>query len=187
MNILDAIKENDNYTMRKIIKFLKEDRESYINTLLTDWAHIKWELESWDRSHTLVDFLLCIYYWSNLIEGSKEHWSGLVYLLYNDIPRQKGRHKRFPPKKNIYKCIRGPFTDEDFLNNRVNHGVKECEGYKELPEFIVEQKSLNFCDKYIWWLCEKLSIYGKVEEKEVKEKINNLLMDIDEATTNSRW
>ena len=177
MSILDDIKENDGFTMRRIAKFLKKDRESYADTMLTDWAHIRWELESWDRSHSLVDFLLCIYYWSDLIEGSKEYWSELIYLIYNDIPRQKGRNKRFPAKNSIYKCIRGPFTDDDFLNTRLNHGVKDCEGYRELPEFIIDQKSLDFCDKYIWWLCEKLSVYGKVEEIEVKEKINELLME----------
>lgn len=172
-SILNFIIEEDlpeRSVVEDLIEYLRKD---YKDNMITDWAHIKNELFVSSIFSRLIDYILRIYYWSDLVPGLRDHWSTQIYSFYNDIPRQRGRNNKFPSKKMIYKTICRTFKEYDFYD------LKSCigglSGYKELPNITIDQDGMEFCKKYLNWLSEKLSIYGKIKENEVKEIINKLM------------
>lgn len=179
MDILEKIKESDQYHIRNVDRIVYNIREKYKDTMITDWAHINHELYTIDRCDGLISVLLRIYYWSDLIEGSKEHWTKMVYLFYHDIPKQKGRNKHFPLQKKIYTAMREPFPDIEYIGTSLHYGYcqKSESGYDKLPNIIIDKEGMEFCDKYIWWLSDRLSLNGKVNLDEIEEKINELMKE----------
>ena len=174
-DILKLIIEEDRPVLSVVRHEMKDSREDYNDTMITDWAHIKGEIYYTDIFTRIIYYLLRIYYWSDLVSGLLDHWTTQIYLFYHDIPKQKGRKNRYPSKKVIYKKICNIFEDYEILNSDIKRHIRGLPGYKELPDFIIDQKAIDFCKKYIDWICEKLSTYGKVEEYEVKEIINKLM------------
>ena len=176
-DILNLIKGEDfpEFTISRHV--MNDTREDYKDTMITDWAHIKREIYYTGVFARIIYYLLRIYYWSDLVPGALDHWTTQIYLFYHDIPKQKGRKNRYSSKKMLYKTICNVFEDHEILNSDLKFFVKGLPGYDELPDFVVDQKSIDFCKKYIDWICEKLSIYGKVKECEIKEIINKLMKE----------
>ena len=181
---LKELTKNPNNTLKLIIeedlpvRSVAEDlleylRRDYEDNMITDWAHIKNELFITNIFDRMADYLLRIYYWSDLVPGLLDHWSEQIYYFYHDIPRQKGRHNRFPSKKMIYKTTCRVFEEYDFID--LKSCIRGLPGYRDLPDTIIREKGIEFCKKYLYWLSDKLSIYGKVEENEVKEIIKKLM------------
>lgn len=171
-NTFKLIIEED-LPVRSIAKStMKTIRRDYEDSMITDWKHISIEIYA-DASDWIIRYLSRIYYWSDLIPGLLDHWSEQIYSFYHDIPRQKGRHNRFPSKNMIYKTMCKSFEDFEFSN--LKYIIDGLPGYRDLPDMIINHDAIEFCKKYLYWLSERLSIYGKVEENEVKEIIKKLM------------
>ena len=173
---LETLKKIDFYDYHCSKQIMKDMRESYSDTMVTDWVHISRELWCSSCFDRIIDFLLRIYYWSDLVEGSKDYWSEQIYLIYHDIPKQKAR-KSFPLKEKIFKEIWESFEDE-LIGEDLCYRIKRSEGYNELPDVIIDSNGYNFAKEYLRWLSEQLSIKGFVSEEEVKEEIDNLLKEV---------
>lgn len=171
-NTLKLIMEEDLPVKSVMIDLIENLRKDYKNNMITDWKHISIEIYV-DTFDWIIRYLSRIYYWSNLVPGLLDHWSEQIYYFYHDIPRQKGRHNRFPSKKMIYKTMCKSFEDFEFSN--LKHIIDELPGYRDLPDMTINHDAVEFCKRYLNWLSEKLSIYGKVEENEVKEIIKKLI------------
>ncbi len=177
MTRLELLQDWDQCELSITRSVLKNLRKPYAVTMITDWAHIKTELKYSGCIEDLMTCLLRIYYWSDLVDGSLDHWSKQIYQFYNDIPRQKARKKQFPLKNKIHDAIWERYEEEDAKNYNLNRCEVTLPGYNELPDVIVKQEALDFCEKYIWWLSDRLSTNGKVEEVEVISIINKLMKE----------
>lgn len=122
-----------------------------------------------------LDHLIKIFYWKDTQYYA--HWCREVYSFYSKISKTK-ETKKYPRADEIYAAIFGGYEDvfDDHLYNTVDFLNYDHDGLPQIDLNDLHTDELHkFIRNYSIWLSDRLSKYGEVSHKDVRQEIDMLL------------
>lgn len=119
-----------------------------------------------NNSESLFIHLLKLYYWG-YDDNTKWHWIKEISNKYNDI--KKLPNNKYPSKEYIERLI-WEDNDLDYIVSKLNSD----KNYKSYPHINIDYNTKRFCNDYVEWIAEKLSIYGKIKNTEAQQYLLDL-------------
>ena len=153
----------------------------YINAMAETKARIESEMSGRSLSRALTH-ILCII----LAPDSQtvNHWMNEIYAFRHDIDKLKGKNK-FPSANEIYKWSYNKkqdlITDVNWMKLTIED-VKDNENISDSRSPATISKIMDsICVEYFKWLAENLSKVGVVSNRQVHEKLNELIDKYNKA------
>lgn len=120
-------------------------------------------------SDRLIEHLLKIFYYRNSL-GSLRHWVSEVYAFVHTVPKTKKTNK--PPKKKfIYKNLWG--YKEDIFESVHKMLIRSFS--TRYGHITLDPRAKIFCEEYIEWLSDHLSVTNEVSLEEISDHLRYLI------------
>lgn len=102
---------------------------------------------------------------------SANHWKGEIYGFVHTVPKLTNT-KKWPDKKFLLDCLWS--TYQDAIDPWYYNLISDYSNYA-LNENSELDTVYRLCYAYIEWLCNKLSLDGRVSNSQCYDRINSLI------------